>query len=132
MIKQFIGTLCFCFTVLMSLAQAHNDAAVVQDTKYWTDQVAVNPNNNNAWINLYFTKRNDLEQSTAKDLSKTHLNELIQIEEEIEVVLPNSAALGYVQYLNSNFTDDAALQQAINLEPNNTLIQEQTVNMATI
>ena len=132
MIKQLIGTLIFSLLVLAIQAQTSQDAVKKQDSNYWSKQVDLDPANNNAWINLYFNKRNDLQKSTAKDLNKSNTGELKEIEEELEEVLPNSAALGYVQFLNSNFTDEAALNQAISLDPNNALIQEQAVNMHTI
>lgn len=94
--------------------------------------VKADPQNDAAWIEWYFTTRKNIAKANTKNGLFEDALELDEIAEEVNLLHPNSAASGVIQFTNSNYTDTEGLIQAAALQPQQVQINEQLVNLYTI
>ncbi|MDG1158363.1 MAG: hypothetical protein P8N19_02650 [Flavobacteriales bacterium] len=94
----------------------------------WSFEVQMNPQNDVAWLNLFEEERNQLERLHDKELSILEFNKLSTTQENISHAVPNSGADLYAQFILSKFSNSAAIEQAVEIYPNNLLVREQMVN----
>lgn len=98
----------------------------------WAEEVAIHPQNDEAWLYLFEEERSDLEKAKEKELGTIEQSMLKSVEEDISAAVPEGGAAHYAKFILSNYSDENAIESALAAYPENLLVREQVVNRAMI